>query len=237
MYAFIDESTRNEDFYFLGAVVVDDAQYQRLEDDLDMLLIHYENHHPPIERHHELHGSAIMRAADAPWRYVPKRLCIQLFREALEILESSGARIYIEGINIGKLHERGYSWTHPPREVAFNYLFERINECCTTVEPMVKVFADEHHTSEVSVSNFRNYKEFGTFGYKSSKLNNIHPNFVFLPSHDSRALQAADLVTYLFNRLRTIVEADERAHKAKLDLWNIIKPAISGQRGRGRIWP
>lgn len=159
-----------------------------------------------------------------------------MFSDALEALEHSGARVYIEGVDVARQRARGYPNPTPARELAFSHLFERINDCCFSDEPQVKVVADEHHTAEISRSNFSRYQTVGTYGYRSSALPNIHPVIDFRPSHLVRPLQAADLVTYLYNRLTTWTESDARADEAKRRMWALVEPAVVWPRGRHRIW-
>lgn len=237
LYAYVDESERDDSFYFLGATICTDDQRDELSERLNDLMERHALSAATLSPSTELHGSTMMRAAEDPWRSVPMRLRFKIFRDALEAIEQSGTRVYIEGVNIYRQLARGYPNPTPARELAFSHLFERINECCHNDEPRIKVVADEHHTSEISRSNFSRYRNVGTYGYRSSRLPNIDQNIEFVTSHSVRPLQAADLVTYLYNRLTTVQETDQRAHEMKRDLWSVIDPAVMWPRGRARIWP
>jgi hypothetical protein len=157
--------------------------------------------------------------------------------EVMETVAYAGARVYIEGVDIARQMARGYPTITPARELAFSHLFERINECCSWHEPKVRVVADEHHTADVSRSNFNRYQAAGTYGYRSSRLRNINEQIDFIESHTDRVLQAADLITYLYNRMMTVQETDMRAHRQKVRMWSIIDEAARWPRGRARIWP
>lgn len=238
LYAFIDESERDEAFYFLSAVVCTDEQAHELSMKLHRIMGKHAKSSPLLTIREEFHASAMMRAEESPWRRIPLRLRLRIYAEALEAIKGSGCRIYIEGIDVEAQKARGYKNITPPRELALGYLLERINDCGkeAAAEP-VRVVADEHHTSEISRSNFNRYQLLGTPGYRSSRLPHIESPLQFEASHTNRLLQAADLVTYIFNRYTTIRDGDPRAMKAQQDLWQTIAPAAQWPRGRARIWP
>lgn len=217
-------------------MVVDDQQLENLSRMLDAVMMKHAEQFPRL-RDAELHGSTIMRASEEPWRSVPLRVRFRIFEETMQAVFDSGARIYLEGINISRQIARGYPHVTPARELAFSHLFERINDCCHNSEPQIRVVADEHHTAEISRSNFNRYQIAGTYGYRSSRLTNIHPDISFVESHTSRALQASDMVTYLYNRVYTVSENDVRAHRQKHRMWQIVDGAARWPRGRARIWP
>jgi len=235
--AFVDESERNEDFYFLGAVVCTDEQSGQIRERLDAVIAKHAESFPVLDRSTEFHASDIMRADKMPWRAVPLRVRFALYTDALKVIEASKVRIYVEGVDVGRQLARGYPNPTPARELAFSHLFERINDCARDAQTTAQVVADEHHTSEISRSNFRNYQSFGTYGYRSTKLALIEPEIRFIRSDSDRSLQAADMVTYLYNRRATIRESDRRAEEQKLLLWQAISPACQWPRGRTRIWP
>jgi hypothetical protein len=237
LHAYVDESERDYTHYFLGATICTDEQRNDLGLELDAIMAKYSETFSSLSPTEEFHGSSMMRAASEPWRSIPLRARFAIYRDALVATEAVGARVYIEGIDIARQTARGYPNVTPARELAFSHLFERINDCCETGEPQIQVHADEHHTSEISRSNFSRYRSAGTYGYRSSALPNIHPDIEFVPSHTVRALQAADMITYLYNRCTTIIESDERATKEKWALWSLIEPAVVWPRGRARIWP
>lgn len=236
LHAFVDESERDDRFYFLGALIVSDRQLTFLRSELDGLMRMHARAHPSLDGA-ELHGSTTMRASEQPWRSVPVRLRLKIFEQAIDCVARSRAHIYIEGVNIVRHAARRYPDPIPPRELAFSHLFERINGACDREQPAVRIIADEHHTADVSRSNFTRYRIAGTYGYRSSRLPNIDPNIDFIASHTDRALQAADLVTHLYNRIMTVSERDARAHNQKHAMWAALTNATSWPNGRVRIWP
>jgi hypothetical protein len=237
LYAYVDESERDNTHYFLGATICTEQQRQDMTAELDAVMKKHAWSFGPLLPSEEFHGSTMMRAEDDPWRSVPLRARIAIYRDALAAVEAVGARVYIEGVDIQRQKARGYPNPTPARELAFSHLFERINECCGGAEPQIRVVADEHHTAETSRSNFRRYRTVGTYGYRSSYLPNVHPDIEFVESHQVRPLQAADLVTYLYNRVTTVTEKDARATRAKQMLWATLGECVLWPRGRARTWP
>lgn len=237
LYAYVDESERDKTYYFLGATVCTLEQSDLLTQSLDAVMAKHGITFPSLAVGTEFHGSTIMRAEAEPWRSIPLRARIAIYKDVLVATEASGARTFIEGVDIERQIARGYPNVTPARELAFSHLFERINDCCYAGEPQIQIVADQHHTSEVSRSNFSRYRSVGTYGYRSSYLPNIHPEIQFVQSHSARPLQAADMTTYIYNRLRTVTETDTRAEKAKQELWAAIQPSTGSPRGGARIWP
>lgn len=213
-----------------------DAQAEALRAALDRIVAKHAASFPALTGV-ELHGSTMMRAADPPWRSVPLLIRFRIFEEVLQAVRDSGARVYIEGIDVRRQLARGYPTLMAARELAFSHILERLNDCCHPGEPEIKVLADDHHTAEISRSNFNRYRVAGTYGYRSSRLRHVHPRIEFIESHTDRLLQAADMVTYIYNRVMTVSETDMRAHRQKLAIWQIIDGAARWPRGRARIWP
>lgn len=231
--AYIDESERDELFYFLGAVVCTPTQEMFLEEAFSQILRLHSKTFPSLDPDMELHGNAIL-SGRAEWKKVPIRARFAIFDQALRAIANSGVCVHLEGIDITKQKQR-YIRPTPVRELSLSHLLERINECANRQGCSVDVYADEHHTKETSRSNFASYQSYGTYGYKSSKLLRINPNFEFIDSQTSRPMQAADLATYIYNRRKTIVESDPRAADQKARMWQSLLPAV--QRGNQRVWP
>lgn len=237
LFSYVDESERNDSHYFLGAVIVNAEQGKQIETAFSGILAAFACEFPSLNESTELHGSSIMRGAEEPWRQIPFRAKTSLYRQALAAIAESGARVYLEGIDIGKLARRGYANPLPPRELAFGFILERINETCARTNELSRIIADDHHTAAQSHSQFANYQVSGTLGYKASTLRRIVGPIEFADSRSLACLQAADLVTYLFNRKTTVAEGNPKTQAVKDLLWEIIAPACAWPRGRSRIWP
>lgn len=63
------------------------------------------------------------------------------------------------------------------------------------------------------------------------------------PSQASRLVQAADVITFLYRRVFTHEETDERSRKAKIAMWNRLRPRVHHElcwfpspKGQGHLW-
>lgn len=232
--AFIDESERDQDYYFLGALVCNENQAAYITAMFDALLVEYGETFPAIGPATELHAHRIM-AGRGPWKNVPIRARISLFTRCLAVIADSGACFHVEGVDRNRLAARAYRTEFPPREIALTYLLERVDTCASRKRTLARLIADEHHTHETSQTNFKEYQDTGTWGYRSTTLARLVPPIEFVDSMDHRPLQASDMATYLYNRKRTYRERDERAVEAKVRMADALRPAVN--RGSHRIWP
>ena len=61
---------------------------------------------------------------------------------------------------------------------------------------------------------------------RSRKLTRIVDTLHFAPSSASRLVQAADVIAFLYRRVFTVQETDERSRKAKIATWSRLVPRI-----------
>lgn len=170
------------------------------------------------------------------WKGIHLRMKFDIFRSVFTAIQESGVRVFVEGINYSRL-KASANVKKSPRERAESHLLEQINHY-RTPRNRLKVYIDNHHTKENSRSNLAEYKNRGTYGYKPNQLQNLSDELYFIESKENRVLQAADMVTYIYNRLITIEERYEKAQKFKQELWASLKHDISKPAsGRGRVWP
>lgn len=99
---------------------------------------------------------------------------------------------------------------------------------------IVKAYLDDHYTAPEGRKEFIEYKENGTFGYRSSKLKNI-VEMEFYDSKSHYGLQASDLCCYIYQRHLCVTDAHPKVQKLQDKLWSIF--ADLRIRGRVRIWP
>lgn len=222
LLAYVDESYSTDRSY-LGAVLVDGAAVHRIEAGLDSLVAQYGGRFglPPTT---ELHGYPIFQGSGA-WRGVPPRARIGAYAAAMRIVGDSGARVILRGMDVARRRLR-YARPHPPHEVVLAHLLERIDIASAARGAHALVLADEVHNSERHRTNFRDFRAGGTPGYQSSTLARLLDTIHFAPSHHSRLLQAADLVTFLHRRRHTRVESDERARAANELIWSHVAPVV-----------
>lgn len=237
VYAYIDESERDNTHYFLGGIVASEAQVEKITADMNALILEFGKIFPQLRLETEFHGSEIMNPSKgSDWQGIPLRVKFAIFRRVFTSVKSADARVFVEGIHHAALFESA-NIKLSPRERAFSHLLERINAYGFPDNP-VHIVADDHHSAETSRSNFSRYRVTGTYGYKPNKLQNIYEELAFVDSKTNRVLQAADMATYIFNRKVTVQESNPKAVKEKEKLWEIFGHSIyTPGQGIGRVWP
>ena len=223
LLAYIDESFTTDQFY-LGVVVVDAESACKIETELDAIVAEYVatfDLDPDIE----LHGYHLFQGED-DWASVPTRARINIFTRATRTIGESGARVILRGMNVKRQRERYGPNAWPAHEVVLGHTLERINTLAAARRDWALVLADEVHNDERHRTNFRDSRRFGTPGYRSSTLPRLIDTIHFGPSHFSRLLQAADLVTFMHRRRCTVTKTDPRAQRANDLIWAGIEPAI-----------
>ena len=222
LLAYVDESY-TVDYFYLGAIVVDGAAARRIEDGLNQIMRDYRGEFG-LAASTELHGHPLFQGRNE-WGSVPTRVRINVYERAMEVVGASGARVILRGMNVRRQRER-YVSPVPPHEVVLAHLLERVDTYARGEGAHALVLADEVHTQERHRTNFRNFRVGGTPGYRSSTLPGLLDTIHFAPSHHSRLLQAADLVTFMHRRRCTHTEPDARAQAANDRIWAPIVQAI-----------
>lgn len=232
LYSYVDESaSQNDDYYLLSALILDEKGKSQLEKGLsDLLAAETEQGH--LWGIEELHGYEIMQQK-GDWSHVPFRLSINTYNRALSIINDSASALFVECINRRK-QEKRYVRPFDPRDLAISFTLERVNEFCTGNEENSHVLLDDHYTAEESRKNFMKYRTDGTFGYKPSKLDRV-TSFDFYDSKTRWGLQAADLCTYIANRVISKPSTNPKAVRLQNDMWNRIRTIR--EAGQIRIWP
>ncbi|MGH3544955.1 MAG: DUF3800 domain-containing protein [Mycobacteriales bacterium] len=125
------------------------------------------------------------------------------------------------------------------------HLLERVDECVTSLGDYTLVIADEVDGQARHRADLSSYREVGTAGYRHRKLARIVDTLHFAPSRASRLVQAADVIAFLYRRVFTHREADERSRKAKIAMWNRLRPRVHHElcwfptttgQGRQHLW-
>ena len=222
LLAYVDESYTDNHF-FLGVVVVDGESAARLERTLNDIVASYAGQFG-LSPDTELHGYELFQGEKA-WSAVPTRVRINVYARAMNAIGASGARVILRGMDCKRQRER-YKYPDPPHEVVLGHTLERINALARGRHDWALVLADEVHTDERHRTNFRDFRRTGTPGYLSSKLPRLLDTIHFGPSHFSRGLQAADLVTFMHRRRQVHTETDARAARANEQIWSGVANAI-----------
>jgi hypothetical protein len=224
--AYVDESYTS-DLYFVAAVVVDDACASALGPALDDVVIRASQRHPGVKDTAELHGHSIFHGKD-DWTGLPPRARINIYDQVMRAIGDHRADVFLRGIDRNRQAAR-YSRPDPPHDVVLQHLLERLNDFGRRLREPVLVIADEIHEHDRHRSNLRDFRQFGTPGYRSSTLPMILDTLHFVPSKHSRLIQAADMVAFLHCRRRCRTDTDPRAQRANDLLWSRIGGRIRHQ--------
>ena len=186
----------------------------------------------------ELHGHEIFHAKGA-WSDVPPRARVGVFDDVIEAVAAQDVRVIARGLDIVGQQAR-YSQPDPPHTVVLQHLLERVDEYVTSVGEYALVIADEVDAQAKHRADLSTYREVGTLGYRHRKLTRIVDTLHFAPSNASRLVQAADVIAFLYRRVFTCEETDERSRRAKLACgrgwYRAFSTSSAGSRRRKR-WP
>jgi Protein of unknown function (DUF3800) len=224
--AYIDESYTQE-FYFLGAVVVDEVSAPALEKALDAVSEKARAAYlPHVSAPLELHGYPMFQGGE-DWAPIKRqvRALISVYEQAMIAIGSQDVAIFLRGLDCVR-HRARYSNPWPEHSVVLQYMLERLNDYGRSLGEQVLVIADDIDDPDRHRANLREFRLAGTPGYRSSQLPNILDTLHFAPSKHSRLIQAADLVTFLHRRRTTVVESDPRQRQALERLWSHVAPRV-----------
>lgn len=225
---FIDESYKR-DHYYLAGVLVDDKQKEKLNSDLDEFANKLQKRNqwskPP-----EFHGHRLMNALD-DWTSLQDHIGarIAIYQKVMHIVQNSGARVYLEGVDTKRLNAR-YRYPDKPHEIVLRHLLERVNEHCAKENTKCKIIADSVPHQDEYNDAIQNFKIMGTPGYKSQILLNIDGNINFVDSRRIRGVQAADICVYILRRDREELSVSKKSKRATARLVNALGSALVYER-------
>lgn len=241
LLTYVDESY-TETWFAMAALLLDGPAAVALAAELDRVVTAAAKAYG-LSSDAELHGHEIFHAGGA-WSGVPVRARVGVFDDVVEAVAAQDVKVIARAMDVVGQCNR-YPLPDPPHTVVLQHLLERIDECATRLGDYALVIADEvdgqaKHRADLSI-----YREVGTTGYRHRKLTRIVDTLHFAPSHASRLVQAADVITFLFRRVFTHQDSDERSRKAKVAMWKRLQPRVhhelcwfpsSGHAGQQDLW-
>lgn len=225
---FVDESYYRDYFYTAG-VLVDEYQEARLIERLDYLAESLQHRYQWPESP-EFHGHSLMNGLD-DWEDFRGRYgsCISTYQKVMHAIQNSGARVYLEGVDVKRLHAR-YRYPDSPYEITLRHLLERINDYCSVKASTFKVIADNVPRQEIYNSAIQRYTILDTPGYRHQKLTCLDGDIEFIDSRDSRGIQAADMTVYMLQRFLENDSASPESKRAIRRLKRALGPALVHKR-------
>ncbi|WP_277959146.1 DUF3800 domain-containing protein [Frigoribacterium faeni] len=210
---YIDESARDNRFYFFGGLLVDDDAARSIEVGLSGIGRLLAENIPGFDAETELHGNEMFHGHGA-WGSVPIPWRVKACELVSKAIARSGAEYTFRGIDLTALRAR-YVSPYPAHLLTLAHILDDVDGRLDRVLGGVAlVLADDHHSAATSRRNLVDFKLRKVPGYTQGKLENLVDTIYFGPSHASRLLQAADVATFFFNREKTIIESDARAQAA-----------------------
>jgi hypothetical protein len=221
----IDESARDDDYYFFGALIADPAAVRSVEAGLDgvalMLSQQVDGFDPATEFH-----AVDMFHGNGAWNTVPLGLRVKACTLVAKVLERSSAAFIFRGVDLCALRQRYGARAFAPHLLTLAQLLEAVDERLRWLdEPdgLGLVLADEHHTASSARRSLRSFKSDRVRGLTKRPLGAIADTIYFGPSHESRLLQATDVATFFFNRELTVDERDQRSAAAVREITGRIR--------------
>jgi len=222
LLAYVDESY-TDNWFTMAALLVGGPPSVALQEELDRVAKAAAAAYG-LSPEVELHGHEIFHAKGA-WSDVPPRARVGVFDDVIEAVAAQDVRVIARGLDIVGQQAR-YSQPDPPHTVVLQHLLERVDEYVTSVGEYALVIADEVDAQAKHRADLSTYREVGTLGYRHRKLTRIVDTLHFAPSNASRLVQAVDVIAFLYRRVFTCEETDERSRKAKLAMWGRLVPRV-----------
>lgn len=222
LLAYVDESY-DDDWYTMVALLVDGPGAVALTGELDQVTAAAATAYG-VTSSAELHGYDIFHASGA-WSGVPVRARIGVFDDVVEAIAAQNVRVIARAMDLVGQRVR-YRSPDPPHSVVLQHLLERVDECATGLGEYALVIADEVDGQAKHRADLSTYRDIGTTGYRQRKLTRIVDTLHFAPSHASRLVQAADVIAFLYRRVFTRRETDERARRRKIAMWNRLRARV-----------
>jgi hypothetical protein len=232
LVAFIDESYPNlKDKYFVSAVVVDMVALFDLNQGFRDV-ISYASSAFGVDAAAELHGHEIMQQRKH-WRPLSGkvRAAVKVYKKGLSAIADSGAKVFLEGVDVERLNQR-YKRPDDPHEVVLRHVLERVNDYAVSCDRKVLVVADIVPGQANHAAILELFSKIGTPGYRSSLLPQVIHPVRYDDSSLHFGLQAADLVVYLYRRMKCVKETSPAAEKSVGEMWNTILPSLY----HSRLW-
>lgn len=226
LLAYVDESY-TQDYYFMGAVIVDQNSAVALQQGLDRVALEAQQAYlPQMSRPPELHGHPLFHGA-GDWAPLKEqmRALIGVYDKAMAAIAAAQPEIILRGLDCRR-HRARYVDPWPEHEVVLQHTLERIDDLARARDEMVLVIADDISDPNRHRARLQEFRMTGTPGYRSTQLTQILDTIHFVPSHHSRLIQAADLVTFMHRRRLTVTESNPRAQRAIERVWSHLRPCI-----------
>jgi hypothetical protein len=224
LLCYVDESTQGR-FHGFAAVLAYDHATKRLTGSLNQIMDQASVDYG-ILRTTEIHAHPMFHGQQA-WKEVGVRARVALFYKIVDAIVSEDVTILLRSVDQVRLERRqareSYPVDFPPEQVCFQHILQRADRIAQGRDTHCLIIADNRSDRERHREHFATYQIEGTPGvYMRTKLSRLLDTVHFAPSHQSRMLQAADVLAFIYRRHHTVTESDQRSEVAMSKLWNDI---------------
>ncbi len=226
LLAYLDESY-SANWYYMAALLCDGTGTQAITTSFDRIVAGAVRAYG-IGENAELHGYELFQG-EGWWKDVPPRVRIGIYNSAFQAINDHSQAIILRGLDSARLRQR-YARPDPPHSLVLLHLLERVDDYAKERRKHVLVIADEVGEQAKHRSDLALYRQSGTWGYRSRKLGQIVDTLHFAPSSASRLLQAVDLVVFMYRRMETHIEPNEKAKRANEQLWARVASRVAHRR-------
>lgn len=237
MLCYVDESDQGNYFAFAG-IMLKPGAVSELSRELDEV-VRAATCAFDVSPHAELHAHPIFHGKD-DWSALPPRARVDVFTKVVSTSLVHSERILLRAVNRSALarrqNRRGYPEAHSAERVCLTHILQRANIIAEARQSHTLVIADERSDRDVHRDLFAAFQRNGTPGeYMRSNLTYLIDTIHFAPSSHSRALQAADMLAFLYRRRLTTREPTGQAQVAMDGLWRQIQD--SRREYETGVWP
>lgn len=210
----------------LAAYVITRPSLALLQDRMATIFSSLE--HPYVTN--ELHAHDLFQSKRA-WKEFSIGRAVDLTTSLLPHVRDLGEALFFVEIDLAEQLKQ-YESLMPARQIAVQFLLERLNDFAAKCQSRIDVVLDEHHERGKDLEALLMCKEGKGFGYRSSSYQWIG-KIEYLPSSEHRGLQVADLCAYLYGR--RLIQGNKRNIRAVNRMWGQIQHLTD--LGEIKVWP
>lgn len=237
LLCYVDESNQGK-FYGFSALLADELATKALTASLNKIVLQAAVDYG-IPSTTEIHAHPMFHGRE-DWRQVPARARVGLFFKVVDAIVAEDVTLLLRSVDEDRLTARQartrYPVDFPPEQVCFQHILQRADRIAGTRRTHALVIADDRSDRDRHRERFATYQTQGTPGvYMHTTLSRLLDTVHFAPSHQSRMLQAADMLAFVYRRRQTVRETDARSEEAMSRLWGTLE--ASGKIYDSGSWP
>ncbi|MFT4188880.1 MAG: DUF3800 domain-containing protein [Aeromicrobium sp.] len=214
--------------FLIAAVVATPEQVKSLSEALDDHVASLSASHTALHYREELHGYEVFHGKKN-WSTLAPRQRVRVFIDVFDLIAASGVRIVIRGLDV-TAHRSRHASPRPPYSVGLTRIFEEIQLIAENENDLALLICDEYHKDDRHRKLLTDYRRWTTPSEKPVEIDRIIDTIHFTPSHESRLIQAADMVAFIRLRKVDIDSPDPRETRAIRQLWNTIDRCLVTDR-------